>query len=176
MHHHRLPDPSHDRRIAIVGGGVAGLSAAWLLSRRHQVTLYEKEDWIGGHAHTVDVETPDGPLAFQKALHRVRVHDGVNPHFLQLTLEALAVTGDLEEHFTGTTIKHLPQERLRALTIWVLDKVAQDSIVEEASSLRLALDRVLIATERASRQAENLRRSVLNAAFSGQLTRESISV
>ncbi|MGB3338860.1 MAG: FAD-dependent oxidoreductase [Devosia sp.] len=63
MHHHPLPDISHDRRIAVVGGGVAGLSAAWLLSRRHQVTLYEKEDWIGGHAHTVDVETPGGPLA-----------------------------------------------------------------------------------------------------------------
>lgn len=120
--------------------------------------------------------TPDGPLAFQKALHRVRVHDGVDPHFLQLTLEALAVTGGLAEHFTGTTIKHLPQERLRALTIWVPDKVAQDSIVEEASSLRLALDRLLCATQRARRQAEALRRSVLNAAFSGQFSRESISV
>lgn len=63
MHHNPRPDLSHNRRIAVVGGGVAGLSAAWLLSRQHEVTLYEKEDWLGGHAHTVDVETPRGPLA-----------------------------------------------------------------------------------------------------------------
>ena len=63
MQHHHHPDLTHHRRIAVVGGGVAGLSAAWLLSRKHEVTLYEKEDWLGGHAHTVDVETPGGRLA-----------------------------------------------------------------------------------------------------------------
>jgi len=42
-------------RIAVVGSGIAGLSAAWLLSRRHQVTLYEADDRLGGHTHTVDV-------------------------------------------------------------------------------------------------------------------------
>jgi predicted NAD/FAD-binding protein len=46
-------------RIAVVGSGIAGLSAAWLLSRRHQVTLFEAEDRLGGHTHTVDV-TLDG--------------------------------------------------------------------------------------------------------------------
>jgi predicted NAD/FAD-binding protein len=63
LHHHPHPDLAHNRRIAVIGGGIAGLSAAWLLSRRHEVTLYEKEDWLGGHAHTVDVETERGPLA-----------------------------------------------------------------------------------------------------------------
>lgn len=40
-------------RIAVVGTGVAGMSAAWLLSERHQVTVYEKSDRIGGHSNTV---------------------------------------------------------------------------------------------------------------------------
>jgi uncharacterized protein len=51
------------RRIAVVGAGIAGLSAAWLLSRRHHVTLYEKNGWLGGHANTVDVDCPEGPVA-----------------------------------------------------------------------------------------------------------------
>lgn len=44
-----------DRRlkIAIVGTGIAGLSAAWLLSRRHDVTVYERADRLGGHSNTV---------------------------------------------------------------------------------------------------------------------------
>ncbi len=46
-------------RIAVVGSGIAGLSAAWLLSRWHQVTLYEADNRLGGHTHTVDV-TLDG--------------------------------------------------------------------------------------------------------------------
>ena len=40
------------RRIAVAGSGIAGLSAAWLLSQRHDVTLFEADDRIGGHSHT----------------------------------------------------------------------------------------------------------------------------
>jgi predicted NAD/FAD-binding protein len=50
------------RRIAVVGSGIAGLSAAWLLAPRHHVTLYEANDYPGGHTHTVDV-TLDGVTA-----------------------------------------------------------------------------------------------------------------
>ena len=42
-------------RIAVAGSGIAGLSAAWLLSRRHEVTLFEAGDYLGGHTHSVDV-------------------------------------------------------------------------------------------------------------------------
>jgi predicted NAD/FAD-binding protein len=43
-------------RIAVVGGGVAGIAAAHLLQRRHDVTLYEKNDYVGGHTHTVVID------------------------------------------------------------------------------------------------------------------------
>lgn len=41
------------QRIAIIGGGISGLAAAWLLSREHHVTLHEAEPRLGGHARTV---------------------------------------------------------------------------------------------------------------------------
>ncbi|MDX2306844.1 MAG: FAD-dependent oxidoreductase [Hyphomicrobium sp.] len=44
-------------RIAVIGAGITGLGAAWLLSGRHEVTLFEKEPRLGGHSHTVDVSS-----------------------------------------------------------------------------------------------------------------------
>jgi predicted NAD/FAD-binding protein len=43
-------------RIAVVGSGIAGLASAWLLAREHEVTLFEANDYLGGHTHTHDVE------------------------------------------------------------------------------------------------------------------------
>jgi predicted NAD/FAD-binding protein len=46
--------------IAVVGSGISGLSAGWLLSRRHRVTLFESDLRAGGHSNTVDVEVRGG--------------------------------------------------------------------------------------------------------------------
>jgi predicted NAD/FAD-binding protein len=43
-------------RIAVVGSGIAGMASAWLLSRKHHVTLFEANNYFGGHTHTHDVE------------------------------------------------------------------------------------------------------------------------
>ena len=52
-----IPSPCGDtQRIAVVGSGISGLSAAWLLSQRHSVTLFEADTRIGGHSHTVLVD------------------------------------------------------------------------------------------------------------------------
>lgn len=42
-------------RIAVIGGGAAGLAAAWTLSKRHETVLYEAADYVGGHANTIDI-------------------------------------------------------------------------------------------------------------------------
>lgn len=44
------------QRIAVVGCGVAGLTAAWLLARKHEVHLFEKNDYVGGHTRTLRIE------------------------------------------------------------------------------------------------------------------------
>lgn len=43
-------------KVAVVGSGITGLACSWLLSREHQVTVFEQEDRLGGHAHTVTVQ------------------------------------------------------------------------------------------------------------------------
>ena len=43
-------------KIAVIGGGISGLSAAWHLSKYKEVTLYEKNSYFGGHAHTVTLK------------------------------------------------------------------------------------------------------------------------
>lgn len=47
------------QQIAIIGSGIAGMASAWLLAQRHQVTLIERNDYIGGHTHTVVVDEGD---------------------------------------------------------------------------------------------------------------------
>ncbi len=49
-------------KVAIVGSGVSGLVAAWNLSKSHQVTLYEANSRLGGHANTVRVDVNPSPL------------------------------------------------------------------------------------------------------------------
>jgi predicted NAD/FAD-binding protein len=43
-------------RIAVIGSGIAGLGSAWLLGRDHEVTLFEANDYLGGHTHTHQVQ------------------------------------------------------------------------------------------------------------------------
>ena len=55
--------PLKKRRIAVIGSGISGLSAAWLLSQNHDVCLYEADWRIGGHANTVVCHEPEGDVA-----------------------------------------------------------------------------------------------------------------
>jgi predicted NAD/FAD-binding protein len=49
-------------RIAVIGSGISGLAAAYYLSRKHEVSLFEKEPRLGGHTNTVTVESTRGPI------------------------------------------------------------------------------------------------------------------
>ncbi|MEM8983914.1 MAG: FAD-dependent oxidoreductase [Pseudomonadota bacterium] len=50
-------------RIAIVGGGISGLTAAYRLGQRFDTVIFEAESWLGGHTHTVAVDSPEGPIS-----------------------------------------------------------------------------------------------------------------
>ena len=71
--------------IAVVGTGIAGLGAAYVLSRTHAVELFERNSYAGGHANTVSVERNGGELALDTGFI---VHNERNyPLFLELTRE-----------------------------------------------------------------------------------------
>ena len=79
-------------RIAVVGAGIAGLSAAWLLSQRHRVTLYEAAPRLGGHTHTVDV-TVDGithPVDTGFLVFNHRTYPNLTAMFAHLGVDTVA--------------------------------------------------------------------------------------
>ncbi|MFJ9309290.1 MULTISPECIES: NAD(P)/FAD-dependent oxidoreductase [Streptomyces] len=83
------------RRTAVVGSGVAGLTAAHVLHKAHDVTLYEADDRVGGHAHTHELAASDGRV------HRVDsgfiVHNRrTYPHLLRLFDELGVATQESE--------------------------------------------------------------------------------
>ena len=47
------------KKIAVIGSGITGLASAWLLHKPYDVTLFEKNAYIGGHTHTIDVPEQD---------------------------------------------------------------------------------------------------------------------
>ena len=75
-------------RVAVVGAGVAGLYAAWRLSMQHEVTVFEANDYLGGHTHTVDVERHGRTWAIDTGF--IVFNDWTYPNFIAM-LEELGV-------------------------------------------------------------------------------------
>ncbi len=86
-----MKEDRRNLKIAVVGSGVAGLTAAWLLDPHHQVTLLERDTRLGGHTHTVCI--PDGPDAGTPVDTGFIVYNPRNyPQFIRL-LERLDIQG-----------------------------------------------------------------------------------
>lgn len=69
-------------KIAIIGSGIAGLTCAYLLNRRHAITLFEAESWVGGHTHTVPVSLDGQHYAIDTGF--IVFNDWTYPNFIHL--------------------------------------------------------------------------------------------
>jgi predicted NAD/FAD-binding protein len=69
-------------RVAIIGGGVSGLVTGYRLHKQHDVTLFEANDYVGGHTNTIDIENDEGQFAIDTGF--IVFNDRTYPNFIAL--------------------------------------------------------------------------------------------
>lgn len=76
-------------RVAVIGAGISGLAAAYFLSRRHEVHLFERDRRLGGHTNTVVVQGSDGPVALDTGflVHNDRTYPNLVRLFQELGVD-----------------------------------------------------------------------------------------
>jgi len=109
-----------------------------------------------------------GYLAYQKALHRIRVNDDLDARYLRYFLEHAAKAGELAKLSTGSTIAHLPQQALRRLPVPHPRVVEQRRIVEILEDHLFRLDAADAGLSTASRRLERLRMRLIQTAILGE--------
>ena len=92
-------------RIAIVGSGISGLVCGYLLAPEHEITLFEANDYLGGHTHTVDV--PLGNQTFAVDTGFIVFNDRTYPRFNRL-LDRLGLTSQPTE--MSFSVRHEPSD------------------------------------------------------------------
>ena len=69
-------------KIAIVGSGISGLTCAYLLNREHDITVFEKNDYVGGHTHTHEIEYDGEELSVDSGF--IVYNEWTYPNFIKL--------------------------------------------------------------------------------------------
>jgi predicted NAD/FAD-binding protein len=87
-------------RLAIVGAGVSGLVTAYLVSRAHDVVLFERNNYFGGHSHTIRHSTPEGEIALDTGF--IVYNQPAYPRFSRLLAELRVPTQPSEMSFSVT--------------------------------------------------------------------------
>ncbi len=85
------------KRIAVIGGGVSGIVASYLLDEEYDVTLYEKNDYIGGHTHTITVN-PTLPLNVDTGF--IVYNERTYPNFIKFLNELGVMTQESDMSFS----------------------------------------------------------------------------
>ena len=81
-------------KIAIIGTGISGMVAAWHLNQKHDITVFEANDYIGGHTHTVPVEKEGRSYAIDTGF--IVFNERTYPNFCRL-LDRLGVASQESE-------------------------------------------------------------------------------
>ena len=79
-------------KIAIIGTGISGLTSAYLLNKKHDITVFEKNDYVGGHTHTHDIDY--GGKVWSVDSGFIVYNENTYPNFIKL-LDQLGVESQL---------------------------------------------------------------------------------
>ena len=96
-------------RAAVVGSGIAGLTAAYVLQQRYNVTLYEAASRLGGHTDTHDVVTPDAgtvPIDTGFIVHNQRTYPLLCRLFSELNVVTRQTEMSLSVHCDGCGLEY----------------------------------------------------------------------
>ncbi|QTR48337.1 NAD(P)-binding protein [Thiothrix litoralis] len=85
------------KNIAIIGSGITGLASAWLLHKQYNVTLFEKNNYIGGHTHTIDVPEQAGNVPVDTGF--IVYNDRNYPNLIGLFAQLGVATRDTDMSF-----------------------------------------------------------------------------
>ena len=113
-------NPNSQLKIAVIGSGISGLSAAWLLNQKHSVTVYEANDYIGGHTNTIEivdngqmVAVDTGFIVYNEPaypnLTRLFDHLGVETNATEMSFSVSLAQGALE--YAGNGLDRLFAQR-----------------------------------------------------------------
>ena len=120
-------------KIAIIGTGISGLSAAYHLSLSHDITVFESADRIGGHTATIDVDYQGKKYAIDTGF--IVYNDWTYPNFIKL-MDQLGVKSEASEmsfsvrdentglEYNGTSLNSLFAQRSNLLrpAFWLMIK------------------------------------------------------
>ena len=104
--------------VAVIGSGVSGLTAAYLLNRTHDVTLFEADDRLGGHAHTHDLTASDGSEHAVDSgfiVHNDRTYPWLRKLFAELEVEVQPTEMSMSVRCEGCGLEYAGGRGLRGL-------------------------------------------------------------
>ena len=123
----------------------------------------------GGEPGRCAIWTDTDPIKFQKALHRVRVNDGILNKYIQIILKTFCTNGMIEGYYTGSTIKHLTGDSLNSILFPLPPTKEQLRIVDEVERWENVMDILTKESDELTTAILQVKSRILDLAFHGKL-------
>lgn len=124
----------------------------------------------GGYPGRGAIWEQDEDILFQKALHRIRSHDVIYNQWILYYLYLSDCNGSLKNNFTGAGIQHFTGKALKQLSLPVPDKVKAEKYIHKMDALLEQVKLLEIIYNKKLDSIDELKKSILHKAFSGELT------